>query len=81
MIKPRDSRMDLVKEMCWEDKEGEDETKRISSSHEEFLRPLNLMKDKGILSNLENMRGAHVRPNTRAIKQYLTPSKSKQRYL
>ena len=81
MIKPRDSRVDLVKEICLEDMEEDYETNRISSSKEKLLSPLNLMKDKGTLSILEKMRGAQVSPKTKAIKQYLTPSKSKQRYL
>ena len=81
MIKPSDSRIDLVKEICLYDMEEEGETNRISSSQEEFLSPLNLMKDKGTFSILEKMRGAQVSPKTRAIKQYLTPSKSKQRNL
>ena len=68
-------------EIEFEDWEKEESTRRMSSSQAEFLNPLILRKDRGTLSSLEKIRGAQERPKTRARKQYLTPSKSKHKYL
>ena len=81
IINPRDSRKDWQKEMLAEEEENEEPTKRMSSNQAEFLKPFCLRRDNGTLRSLVNMRGAHVRPKTKALKQYRTPSKSKHKYL
>ena len=81
IIKPKDSRKEIESESDSEVEENEGPTRRISSNQAEFLMPLSLKEDKGTFSNFVKIRGAQESPNTRATKQYRTPSKSKHKYL
>ena len=69
IINPKDSRKEIENESEAEVEENEESVRKISSNQAEFLMPLSLKEDKGTFSNLVKMRGAHERPNTRAIKQ------------
>ena len=69
MRKPKDSMKEIEVERSTDVEEKEEPTKIISSSQAEHLMPCSRRTERGTLSILVKMRGAHERPKTRATKQ------------